>query len=132
MIQRGNSIDYVGVSAVYLGEMFSFIYPDLMMKIRTMGGIKSTFAHKVLSSPYVRGYYRNNAKGAQKSMPKINQGVVSNTLFPLPPLAEQAAIDEHIELLLALVEEMNVQVTERKAQADALMQAVLREAFEGD
>lgn len=65
-------------------------------------------------------------------MPKINQGVVSNTLFPLPPLAEQAAIDEHIELLLALVEEMNVQVTERKAQADALMQAVLREAFEGD
>lgn len=34
----------------------------------------------------------NNVKGAQKSMPKINQGTVINAKIALPPLAEQSAI----------------------------------------
>jgi len=62
------------------------------------------------------------------------EGIKSKRLIevpiPLPPLAEQHAIVERVDRLLALVDELAAQVAERKAQADALMQAVLREAFQ--
>lgn len=46
-------------------------------------------------------------------------------------LAEQRAIVERVDRLLARVDALAAQVSERKAQANALMQAVLREAFAG-
>lgn len=131
LIQRSNSIDYVGVTAIYTGKENEFIYPDLMMKLEIVNPISVLYSHEVLSAPYCREYFRKNAKGAQKSMPKINQGVVNNTLIPLPPLAEQHAIVERVEKLLAIVDELEKQVAGRKELAEQLMQAVLREAFKG-
>lgn len=55
-----------------------------------------------------------------------------NALLPLPPLTEQQVIVEFVEKFLAMVDEMEKQVNERKGQSDQLMQAVLREAFEID
>ena len=55
----------------------------------------------------------------------------SSLLYPLPPLAEQQTIVDRVENLLAMVDELEKQVTERKEQSEQLMQAVLREAFEG-
>ena len=34
LIQRSNSINYVGISAIYPGNDFEFIYPDLIMKVK--------------------------------------------------------------------------------------------------
>lgn len=42
---------------------------------------------------------------------------------------QKFTIVERVDRLLALVDELAAQVSERKSQADALMQAVLREAF---
>jgi type I restriction enzyme, S subunit len=131
LIQRSNSIDYVGVTAIYTGKENEFIYPDLMMKLEIVKPISILYSHKVLSAPFCREYFRKNAKGAQKSMPKINQGVVNDTIIPIPPLAEQQAIVDRLEKLLSMVDELKKQVSERKEQSEQLMQAVLREAFEG-
>ena len=51
--------------------------------------------------------------------------------FPLPPLAEQQAIVARVDSLMATIDALEAQVTERKEQAQLLMQAVLREAFDG-
>jgi type I restriction enzyme S subunit len=56
---------------------------------------------------------------------------LSSIIFPLPPLAEQKAIVDRVENLLSMVDELEKQVSERKEQSEQLMQAVLREAFEG-
>jgi type I restriction enzyme S subunit len=129
LIQRSNSIDYVGVSAIYDGEDNQFIYPDLMIKVQMMPNLSVEFSYLLLSSPITRKYFRNLAKGAQKSMPKINQIVVLNTLFPLPPLAEQKAIVEKVDYLIKQIEELEAQIKHRKQIAEELMQTVLREAF---
>ncbi len=129
LIQRSNSIDYVGVSAVYTGRSKEFIYPDLMMKIRIVKPLLTKLFHMFLSSPEIRGYFRAKAKGSQQTMPKINQRVVIETLIPLPSLPEQSAIAGRLDKLMAMIDELEKQVSERKEQSEMLMQSVLREAF---
>ncbi len=129
LIQRGNSMDFVGVSAIYYGEENSFIYPDLMMKLRPVISISEVFLHHTLMSIYCREYFRKNATGAQKSMPKINQGIVFNTLIPLCSGAEQQVIVNKVEKLLGLCDQLEAQITQNQIHADQLMQAVLKEAF---
>lgn len=129
LIQRSNSIDYVGVSAIYTGGSKEFIYPDLMMKIQIARPSSITLLHLFLSSSEIRSYFRAKAKGSQQTMPKINQGIVLHTLIPLPPLAEQHAIVERVNKIMAVIDELEKQVAERKDKSERLMQSVLREAF---
>lgn len=64
-------------------------------------------------------------------MPKINQDQLGVIPIPLAPLAEQQAIVERVDNLMVMINELEKQVTSRKAQAEMLMQSVLREAFAG-
>lgn len=52
-------------------------------------------------------------------------------IIPLPPFAEQQAIVARVDSLMSTIDALEAQVTERKEQAQLLMQAVLREAFDG-
>ena len=49
-------------------------------------------------------------------------------MFPLPSLAEQQAIVERVNEIMAMIDELEKQVTERKDKSERLMQSVLREA----
>lgn len=82
LIQRGNIRELVGVSAVIEDEIENYIYPDLMMKIVCKSIILPKFLHCLLMSLEVRNYFRSKASGTSKSMPKINQPTVQNTLIP--------------------------------------------------
>ena len=62
---------------------------------------------------------------------KLNQTIRAFEI-PLPPLAEQQAIVERVEKVMAMIDELEKQVSERKEQSEMLMQSVLREAFAKD
>ena len=62
----------------------------------------------------------------------IGSTALKNLDIPLLPLAEQQAIVEKVDLLMAKIDALEEQVKERQAQAEQLMQAVLREAFNGE
>ena len=106
LIQRSNSRELVGTSCIYTGDDDAFIYPDLMMKLRVMNGVDVKYVDYVLKSPLTRNYFSKNASGTSESMPKINQGIVSATLIPLPPLAEQKRIVARLEEILPLCERL--------------------------
>lgn len=106
LIQRSNSRELVGTSCIYTGEDNASIYPDLMMKLRTMDNVDVKYIDYVLKAPLTRSYYTKNASGTSESMPKINQGIVSATLIPLPPLAEQKRIVAKLEEILPLYERL--------------------------
>lgn len=76
---------------------------------------------------YVIELYKSMMQGFNS--PSINNSQFENTLFPLPPLAEQKEIVAKIESLLANVTELENQIQERKKLSGKLMQVVLKNAF---
>jgi len=63
---------------------------------------------------------------AQKN---INLEILSELMFPLPPLAEQAAIVERVDALMETCRELETEIENSRTHADQLLQAVLKEAF---
>lgn len=132
LIQRANSLEFVGTAAVYRGADSEFIYPDLMMKCKSVFSESTDYLHRVLSSRITRDYFKRKATGSAGNMPKINQATVMNTLIPLPPLSEQKAIVEKVEALMTTCRALEAEIAHARTHAAHLLQAVLREAFSGE
>ena len=130
LVQRSNSIDFVGTSAIYRGKDNDYIYPDLIMKCRAAAEQSIEYLHIVLSSPYVRHYFRENATGSAGNMPKINQGVVMNTLIPLPPGKEQIEIVDRVKRLLEVCRSAKSEQSARQEMVDQLSTSAISKAFD--
>lgn len=131
LIERSNSVEYVGICAIYTGKDNEFMYPDLLMRFKTQEILSKQYIHTALISPFNRSYFMSKAKGAQKTMPKINQECVVNTMIPLPPLKEQEEIVNKVETLLAKVTTLETQIQDRKSLSDRLIFGIIKENLEG-
>jgi type I restriction enzyme S subunit len=132
LIQRANTIAYVGVSAVYDGPPSGFIYPDLMMKCRANERVQTKFLHYLLLSDPVRRHFRENATGTAGNMPKINQQTVLTAPALLPPFEEQSEIVRRVESLFAYADRLEARYTTARAQVERLTPALLAKAFRGE
>lgn len=130
LFQRGNTREYVGMAAIYHGPERTFIYPDLIMKVRVADSICLPFIHLAAISPYARAYMAENATGAQETMPKINQGMLVNLPIPLPPVAEQHRIVAKVDELMTLCDQLEASLIEGEQTRSKLLEAVLHEALE--
>ena len=72
------------------------------------------------------GIAKMTGTAGQKRVPKE---YFSNAPFPLPPLSEQKAIVKRVESLLASCRQLEAEIGHARAQAENLLQAVLKEAF---
>jgi type I restriction enzyme S subunit len=116
LVQRANSIEYVGVSAIYDGADDQYIYPDLMIRMRVSNLMSRRYVHLCLSSSGVRAYMRSKATGTQGNMPKINQGTVGGVPIPVPPHEVQHRIVAKVDELLALCDQLKAQLAEARQQ----------------
>lgn len=119
----------IGRAAIVDTKSANLLYDSHVLKYSTL--INSRHILTCLNSTFCQSQIKE-CKGA-KTTKQTELGVdnLSNLLIPLPPLAEQQAIVDRVEKLLSMVDELEKQVSERKEQSEQLMQAVLREAFEG-
>jgi len=132
LIQRANSLEYVGVSAVVDVEIDGYIYPDLMMKCRANQRTSSRFLHLLLSSEGVRKYFRDNATGTAGNMPKINQQTVISAPCRLPSLVEQAEIVRRVGVLLAYADRLEARLQAAQTSVARLTPSLLAKAFRGE
>jgi len=131
-VQRGNTIEYVGVPAIYTGKPKEFIFPDLMIRLRANENIILTkFLYYALSSPSIRNYMRKKAKGSAGTMPKINQAILSSINIPFCSLDEQLKIVHDIEEKLSNILSLKETVQEHLKKSEALRQSILKKAFSG-
>lgn len=132
LIQRANSLEYVGVSAIYTGKAKTYTYPDLMMKCRANEKVLTKFLHYSLSSSSARKYFRENATGTTGNMPKINQGVVCSLPINLPSIQEQVEIVRRVEQFFAYADQIEQRVKDAQARVNHLTQSILAKAFRGE
>ena len=132
LIQRANSLAYLGAAAIYEGEPKRYIYPDLMMRVRTGDQSLRQYLWRFLNTHECRSYFKSNATGTAGNMPKINGKIVKATPVPLPPTNEQRRI-------VAKIEELTARSRNAKQALDAIppllerfRQSVLAAAFRGD
>ncbi len=120
---RSGSKKLIGKSAIINQEGYSF-------------GAFNTLYKSAFNS-YVHLYLMSNVFSDQINDEKstginqLTQGVLRNLIIPFPPLKEQIAIVKKIETLMQKCQALEQEIKTSEANAQMLMQAVLKEAFEG-
>ena len=132
LIQRANSLEYVGVSAIYDGPSRGYIYPDLMMKCKANDRVLTEYLYYLFSSSSVRSYFRKNATGTTGNMPKINQKTILSTPVSIPSLDEQGEVVRRAKVLLAHVEGLEVYYGRACLKIDKITASLLHKAFSGE
>ena len=69
--------------------------------------------------------------GNEAVVPQVNNKDILPIPFPLPPLDEQEAIVKNLESVMEKCQALEEEIKTSEANAQMLMQAVLKEAFEG-
>ncbi|NPV23926.1 restriction endonuclease subunit S [Bradyrhizobium aeschynomenes] len=129
LFQRGNTREYVGMSAIYRGPPNAFLFPDLMIKVRISAEVDLRFVHLASISQPARRFLSENASGAQATMPKINQSTLISLPIPLPPIAEQRRIVARVDELMALCDRLEAALAVADAGRRNLLNALLAEAL---
>lgn len=106
-IQRSNSAELVGTSAIYHGERNWAIYPDLLIRVRVdQSRVLPEYAALALRTNRILFYFRQNARGLSGSMPKIDQAMIENADFPVPSLPQQREAIEWVKQQEAAIDPM--------------------------
>lgn len=93
--------------------------------IRLQGSVLSEFVWL-----FFLGRYEETRSGASGgNQPALNGIKIRNSMIPLPPLSEQAAIVERVEALMTTCRELEAEIEHSRTHAADLLQAVLKEAF---
>lgn len=127
-IIRGNgSKERVGISGMVRSSPPNVLFPDLFIRVPLPPDkIDGDYFLIAWNSPVIREMLENLAT-TTSGIWKVNQGHISECEIPLPPLVEQRRIVAKVEQLMALVDQLEAQLTQSRATAEKLMEAVVAE-----
>lgn len=132
LVQRSNTPELVGTTAMYSGPPHWAIFPDLMIRLRVdQEAALPKYLTAVLRSERVHRQLRGKAKGLAGSMPKIDQEAIATTLVPVPSL------DRQRELIVQLMDiddtwaRLTGALAEARLQGVALRRTLLEAASSG-
>lgn len=131
LVQRGNTIEYVGTAAIFPGPDNQFIYPDLMMRLRFSDPAIAAWSVMWINFEYARKHFRRLATGTAGNMPKINGSTLKSLAVPIPgnrEMIEVLRLVEDLEAKSTLLIQANEDALRRSA---ALRRSILKQAFAG-
>lgn len=117
----------IGRTAIYELEEISNINQAVCL-IR----ISSAMVNKMFLLNWMNSTWLINKMHEDEFAPgraNLSMSNVANFVIPLSPFFEQQVIVKRIDKLMAMIDELEKQVSERKEKFEMLMQSVLREAF---
>ncbi len=132
LVQRANSLTYLGASAIYEGAKHEYIYPDLMMRIRIKESSLRHWTWRWMNSWQCRSYFRRQATGTAGNMPKINGSTLRAAPIPLPPLEEQKLLVTKIQKCFEYAEKISKSFRLSNSNLEKLNQSILAKAFRGE
>jgi type I restriction enzyme, S subunit len=130
LFNRTNSREMVGKTALYDSDRDA-IHAGYLVRVRLIEPTNVFYANTVLNSTLHREWC-DSVKSDALGQSNINATKLKSFLFPLPPLEEQEAILEKVETLMQKCQALEQEILTSEANAQMLMQAVLKEAFENN
>ncbi|WP_099292766.1 restriction endonuclease subunit S [Butyricimonas sp. Marseille-P3923] len=110
---------------------YPFVVPDSHVSvIRTTSEIKSEFVFAYISSQLIQRHLEDNLAGSTNQK-ELYIGVLSDLLFPIPPLAEQQRIVTEIQHWLALIDQIEQGKTDLQAIIKQTKSKILDLAIHG-
>ena len=131
LIQRANSLNFIGSTAIYRGRPKEFIYPDLMMKVNANDRILPEYLTFCLQLPETQKYFQMNASGAASNMPKINQTTVLNTPIPIGSIQFQKDTLLKLEIFKESYNDLELSIKRLLDLTNELKKSILNKAFTG-
>jgi len=132
LINRVNSIEYLGKCGLVRGLTSSTVFESNVMKVSlAKESVVPQYISHYLSSHLGARELKRNAKHAVNQA-SINQTDVSLTSVPICSLAEQTQIVQEIESRLSVCDKLGESIDTSLKQAEALRQSILKKAFEGN
>ncbi|MFZ2961078.1 MAG: restriction endonuclease subunit S [Candidatus Ozemobacteraceae bacterium] len=125
LVQRSNTVDLVGTTAIFTGPPATFIYPDLMMRLRFKKGATAEWFWRYANSTDGRRFFTSIAAGSTGSMPKISGAKLREMPVSSPPLAEQEAIAGALSDADALIESLEQLIAKKRHLKQGAMQELL-------
>ncbi|MCT9105720.1 restriction endonuclease subunit S [Streptomyces mirabilis] len=131
LVQRSNTPDLVGTTAMYEGPDGWAIFPDLLIRVRVNDEVLPEFVTLVLRSHRGRTYFKSQAKGLAGSMPKIDQAAIEGFTIPVPSIETQERIVAEVRDELERISRISVELDRARKRSTGLRNALLRTAFSG-
>lgn len=125
LLQRSNTPELVGTTAVFDGPAGVYVYPDLMMRMRFRHDANAHWFWRYANSASGRKFFGSVAAGSSGSMPKISGETLRGMLLPLPPLPEQRAIAKALSDVDALIASLEKLIAKKRDLKQAAMQQLL-------
>jgi type I restriction enzyme S subunit len=108
-------------------------------EVNWLCGTGSFYLELAINPIYFRFYYISdycqgplNTESIGSTMANLNQSLLSNIFFPLPPLEEQKEIVRQVDKLFSLADKVEDHYKKAKLRVDKLSQSVLAKAFRGE
>jgi type I restriction enzyme, S subunit len=131
LVQRANTIDYVGSTAIYQGSHNDFIYPDLMIRLRFYSPVLGVYIWHFLNYSKTRLFFRKNATGIAGSMPKISGEILKSTPVQITGYSEMEILTQELDAKLSIIDRFEDDCNLAIQQAEMLRQSILKKAFSG-
>jgi type I restriction enzyme S subunit len=126
LVSRSNTLDKVGRSALFKGQIDNCSYPDLMMRFRVdVSKIHPEFLEIYLRSPRTVRHFQRSASGTSASMVKINKKAVEDLRVSIPPLFEQIAIADFLSTWDAAIEKIERLIAAKEKRLSSLIQRMI-------
>jgi type I restriction enzyme, S subunit len=127
LIQRSNTPDLVGTAAIFDGPPDTYVYPDLMMRLRFQDESITQWIWRYANTGAGREFLLSIAAGSSGSMVKISGHALRAMMVPIPPRAERVAI-------ATILSDIDAEIAALEARRDktrALKQGMMQELLTG-
>jgi type I restriction enzyme S subunit len=132
LIQRTNTLELVGSTAIYRGPSRTYVYPDLMMRVRIVDDAQRFLVWRYMNGRVARMYLQARATGTAGNIPKVNGATVRCVIVPVPPPLERSLLVRQLEASLTGAEAIEGAVKAALSRHASIDQSILARAFRGE
>jgi restriction endonuclease S subunit len=131
LLNEGQSLELVGRSALYRGELPGACFQNTLLRFRASAEVEPEFALLVFRHYLHHGEFRRLSRGST-NIAHLSRTRFAAMPFPLPPIEEQRAIVRKARQLLNESQARREMIVRSLQQIDAVAEEILVSAVSGD